>query len=341
MGKVYVPNLVLNNALEFCKKVDEYCWGEDNEFNFINVKRCDPFPMLIVAQKIKQVRSKFSDTYCYATNTDNSYAKNMRFYRFIGMDIGKTMADDYGNENYQPISDLHLIELIKESKDKGIALGELITDTSRKLAEVLSRGDNRMKETMTFCLREMIRNIPEHSFSINGWYCSQYWPTEDLVELALLDDGRGILESINSNYTYATQRLSNCEAIIKAIEPGVSRTYDESGNEEIFLNTGSKWKNSGFGLYVVSRICAKTGGNFILASGDSAVLVKCDNNNQINVTTYDTSISGTAIRIRLRVSGIKRINSIMDEIKQEGGYINGDAFRTASEASSFYYEEEN
>lgn len=27
----------------------------------------------------------------------------------------------------------------------------------------------------------------------------------------------------------------------------------------------------------------------------------------------------------------------MDEIKQEDGYINGDAFRMASEVSSFYY----
>ena len=338
MGKVYVPNLVLESALKFCKQLCDYSWEDENEFDFANVKNCDPFPMLIVAQKMKQIRLEHGDAKCIGTNINNSYASNMRFYRFIGLDIGKHMKLSYGNQNYQPISELHLLDLVKESRDKGIPLGELVTNTSRKLATVIARGNNRMKETMTFCLREIIRNIPEHSFSCNGWYCAQYWPTYDLVELAILDDGRGILESINSNYTYACEGLCNSDAIIKAMQPGISRTYDESGNEEIFANSGGKWKNSGYGLFVVSRICAKSGGSFMLASGESAVMVDCDAEKKIKYSTYETSIQGTAIRIRLKVSGINRINAIMDEINEEGRNVSGDGFRTASNASTFYYE---
>lgn len=339
MGIVKVPNLIFNEALKFCCEFDNYIWEEENEFDFGAIRNCDPFPMLITAYKIKEARALHSEAKCTGSNVTHNYAKNMRFFRFIGMDKGKPMSTSYGNQNYQPISELHLLDLVKQSREENIALGELVTQTSRRLATVLSRGNDRMKETMTFCLREIIRNIPEHSCSYNGWYCAQYWPTYDLVELAILDNGRGILESINSNYTYACERLSNEKAIIKALQPGISRTYDNSGNDEIFANSGSKWKNSGYGLFVVSRICAKTGGNFVLASGDKAVEVNQNYKKEIQYNTYSTSIKGTAIRIRLKVSGIHRINTIMEEINEEGKNTCGDGFKTASKASVFFFEE--
>lgn len=53
-------------------------------------------------------------------------------------------------------------------------MGELVTDISEKLAKILSRNDEGVTKTMTFCLREIIRNIQEQSNSLNGWYCAQY-----------------------------------------------------------------------------------------------------------------------------------------------------------------------
>lgn len=339
MGKVSVPNLVLPDALRFCKTFDGYCWEDENEFDFSQVKTCDPFPMLIVAQKIRTGREEHSGVKCTGSNVTNTYAENMRFYRFVGMDVGKSLSGIQGNSNYQAISELKLFDLVMQSRDEGVALGELVTNTSRRLATVLSRGDKRMKETMTFCLREIIRNIPEHSCSFNGWYCAQYWPTYDLVELAIMDDGQGIWKSITSNYKYACEMLNNEEAIKKALQPGVSKTFDENGNEEIFANTGSKWKNSGYGLFVVSRICAKTGASFVLASGDKAVQVYMDNHKEIQYKTYDTNVSGTAISIKLKPSGIHRINTIMDEINEEGRKLCGDGFKSASKASYFHFDE--
>ena len=192
LGVVKVPNLLLHDALKFCLEFDNYNWDDENEFDFSAVRNCDPFPMLVVAQKIREQRILHKSAKCSGKNTNNDYANHMRFYRFVGMDKGQPMDLNYGNQNYQPISDLCLADLIKESRDKSVPVGEIITNTSRKLAGVISQGDNKMKETMTFCLREIIRNIPEHSWSSNGWYCAQYWPSYDLVELAIIDDGRGI-----------------------------------------------------------------------------------------------------------------------------------------------------
>lgn len=338
MGVISVPNLVLDDALRFCYEFDNYEWEAENTFDFSAIKKCDPFPMLLTAHKIKEARALHKEDKCCGRNINHSYAKNMRYFRFIGMDEGKPMNEDYGNQNYLPISELNLLDLMKKSRLDGIPLGEIITNKSRTLATVLSRGNEKMKETMTFCLREIIRNIPEHSNSNQGWYCAQYWPSYDLVELAILDNGIGILQSINSNYLYACERLSNENAIIKALQAGISRTFDDNGNEEIFLNTGNVWKNSGYGLFVVSRICAKTGGSFILASGDTAIKVE-DNEGDIHYKSYKTNINGTAIRIRIKVNAIHRINEIMKEIKEEGEYTSGNRFKNASKASMFFFKE--
>lgn len=39
-GKVSVPNLVLLDALRFCKTFDDYCWEDENELDFSQVKTC-------------------------------------------------------------------------------------------------------------------------------------------------------------------------------------------------------------------------------------------------------------------------------------------------------------
>ena len=38
-------------------------------------------------------------------------------------------------------------------------------------------------------------------------------------------------------YNYASERLTNEEAIIKALQPGVSRTFNNSFDDEIFAGT--------------------------------------------------------------------------------------------------------
>ena len=335
MGLVSVPNLDYGSALAFCREFETYKWDEENIFDFKNVYNCDPFPMLCVGSKIRKRRIEHSELACKAQNLHNDYATNMRFYRFIGIDKGRQLDLEYGNGNYQPISDLNLLNVLKESRQLNKPVGELVTNISEKLATVLARDDKIVKKTMTFCLREIIRNIPEHSNSLNGWYCAQYWPTKDLVELAIIDDGRGILESINSNYNYASERLTNEESIIKALQPGVSSTFDNSFDDEIFAGTGNVWKNSGYGLFMVSRICAKTGGSFVLASGDTAVKLSNDSKGKIIYNSNRTSIDGTAIRIQFKISGLSKIKDILTEINEERKHDRNDGFKTASKASQF------
>ena len=199
MGVVSIPNLELIPSLTFCKDMDSYEWEENNYFDFSSVKHCEPFTMLITGLKIKSLRKEHNTFRCSARGINNTYAGHMRFFQFTGLNVGRDFSEDYGNSSYLPITDTGLPFIIDKCRRENKKPGELITQSSRKMATVLSNGQEALENVMTYAIREIIRNIFEHSNTYNGWYCAQCWPSRNVVEVAIADDGRGILESINSN----------------------------------------------------------------------------------------------------------------------------------------------
>ena len=193
MGVVSIPNLELESALAFCKDLDSYSWDEINTFDFTNVKHCEPFTMLITGLKIKALREEHYALRCFARGVNNTYAEHMRFFQLTGLNIGRGFAEDYGNTSYLPITDTGLRSIIDKSREQNKRPEELITQTSRKMAAVLSNGQDALEKVMTYAIREIIRNIFDHSNTLNGWYCAQCWPSKNIVEVAIADDGRGIL----------------------------------------------------------------------------------------------------------------------------------------------------
>lgn len=166
---------------------------------------------------------------------------------------------------------------------------------------------------MTFVIRELLRNIPEHSQSKSIWYCAQYWPTYDLVELAILDEGIGISKSLADSYEFRELYNNDYEALKLALELGVSGTFSSTRRS---IGTGD-WKNSGYGLYMVSQMCAELGASFIIASGDSAIRMAKEDG-RITQTRYDTYIDGTAIQIRIRPSNNINYDQVRRDILRRG-----------------------
>lgn len=196
------------------------------------------------------------------------------------------------------------------------------------MALVLSRDNREFQKWMTFVIRELLRNIPEHSKSKTIWYCAQYWPSFDLVELAILDEGIGISSSLKDSYEFRSLYKNDYEALLLALEPGVSGTFSSLRKS---IGTGD-WENSGYGLYMVSQMCAELGASFIIASGNSAIRMAKDNGNIAN-TKYDTSIEGTAIQIRIRPSKNCDYDKIRSEIVRRGEKIARDKNYTIHSAS--------
>ncbi|MBD5095711.1 MAG: hypothetical protein HDT40_01690 [Lachnospiraceae bacterium] len=313
--EIYVPDLISTAALEFCKKVNQI-EEKDTEsycFDFMNVHTCDPFPMLIVSNEIRRKSVELKRFGCYARNCSNSYAKHMKFYRACGLKIGDEVETERGNDNYSCITKLSVKELREEGQKTFDVLQEVIEKKAKTMAKIVGQGNEGFIKWLAFVIRELIRNIPEHSKSDIIWYCAQYWPSYDLVELAIMDEGIGIQKSLCKNVNHSHMINSDEDAIKLSLEPGISETIIGNGS----LHLRNEWDNSGYGLYMVSEMCAELDASFILASGKSAIKVQKEKGKIIQ-KKYDTNIHGTAIQIRIRPASTVDYDEIRRQIVSRG-----------------------
>jgi hypothetical protein len=219
--------------------------------------------MLFLAAKILELKERLPELKIEVTNLEeHPYPAHMGFFISIGIPFGKEIGEARGNARYLPIRALYREDLRKQ--DKYAALGDLIQKHADEIAEMISRDATRKTElydALSYSLREMIRNVFEHSESARVLYCAQYWPMAGKVEVSILDRGIGIRQSLgtNPNYRYPTDKL----ALEMSLLPSVS------GKTHMSFNS-SLWSNSGYGLYMTSRLC-RHGGNFVIASGRAAI----------------------------------------------------------------------
>lgn len=325
---VKIPNLTFDNALRFVTELNNLELKEGEEFDFENVYKCDPFPMLLVSTGIRQLRERSDVKKCKAINCKNTYAKHMRFYKAIGIDYGRDLSENYGNGDYLPITKLEIDDLRSEGIENSERIQEVIEKKAKLMANVLSKGNTSFKNWLKYILTEIMRNIPEHSKASAIWYCAQYWPSYDLVELAILDEGIGIKNSLTDSPVYSEKIKDDESAILLALQPGISKAFAQGSS----MISNDLWANSGFGLYMVSRLCSNLGGSFIISSGNSAIMVNDDE----KITRYDTAFKGTAIQIRIQPSKINNYEEIAKEILQKGEYMartNKNSYKSASKSS--------
>ena len=325
---VVIPSLQnIRKALDFTIDMENYSLHDGDEVECGNIRGCDPFPMLVVSTALRKMRKRSSAQNCRAKNANNSYAKNMRFYTASRIKTGRSLDEDYGNTRYLPITKLSVKDLSLEGINNFEMIQETIERKADQMARVLCQSNSVFKDQVSYILRELIRNIPEHSNADEVWFCAQYWPSYDLVELAILDEGIGIYGSLRNNKSFGYQ-IGDCETAIQwAVRPGISTAFDGSSRDFMY----SDWQNTGYGLYVVKELCIGLGGNMNIASGNKCILFDQDGE-----YTFDCQLQGTAIGVRLKPSLISWNESLIDTIKRRGEELaknDKNAFVFASKAS--------
>jgi anti-sigma regulatory factor (Ser/Thr protein kinase) len=194
------------------------------------------------------------------------------------------------------------------------------------MATVLSQGESGEVEiTLAYSLREILRNVVEHANADDIWYSAQYWPNKRLVELSILDQGRGIKVALSRNPHLSVR--SDEEAIRLSLLPGISGVAFDGKVQK----RNDEWANSGYGLFMTSQLCTR-GGNFMLCSGEVSLLIEGGDE-----TLLQSGFNGTAIRIGLYVPEIGALNQVLAELNKKGTEIAGDlkypANLTASRSS--------
>lgn len=331
--RITIPDLDLNNALRLENTLLGYQIGpfDDVVLDFSEMTNFDPLPMLMAGAIIKRFRKHYFDNaFSISGFNGKSYAGTMGFFKYLSESIsfGKSPGEATGSLNYIPITpiSIHSLQEHAISNGRSIEIGDMIERESARLSHVIDRGNDELHKLLTYLIREILRNTPEHAQTDEMWICGQYWPSFRLAEIAIIDEGIGIFKSITRNAAHAKYINDNRSALKWAIRAGISESFRPA--YEFKPHDCDVWRNSGFGLYMVSQICQKLNGSFCLISYDDALLI--DNH---GVAEKNTSFHGTAIRIRIPTNHISAAQAIIDEIAAIGqleARTIKNAFKTAS-----------
>ena len=87
--------------------------------------------------------------------------------------------------------------------------------------------------------------------------------------------------------------------------PGISgNPHAGRGNDQ--------WNNSGYGLYMTSRIC-RNGGSFLLCSGGTGIELS-----QEGKHTFDSDFQGTAIRLVIDTANLSALRERLQQFAAQG-----------------------
>ncbi|MFO0861035.1 MAG: hypothetical protein U0570_10790 [Phycisphaerales bacterium] len=294
----FPAKLTLERTLCFAAALSELPAARNYLFDATELAFASPFGMLLAATALRRfseaAKARNATTVCIPSRAEGlDYLSHMGFWKSFGAQLGKKPGDARGGEGYIPIRQLKTGELRGGTPIYGHAEPESAADAAERHAhdatDVLLQGaKGALRTTVGYAIRELFRNVFDHSRSPMLWYCGQYWPSQDRVEIAILDEGRGILASLRDNPNIAVS--SEGDAIKLATQQGVSGVQ---------AATNPNCPNSGDGLFVLRRV-ADHAGNFFILSNSEGVYFE-----GFKTADYSTVFAGTAIRIELRPSLLK------------------------------------
>ena len=329
--RIAIKTLDLTGALKCLNEVRTVVDGGASPcLDFVSLGRSEPLGMLLFSAALKAYRAEMKATrpdvkFRAIGHEGKSYQAHMGFFKMFGLDFGNAPDTAAGSGRYEPIRFLSLEEIQREAANEYLDVHEGIERRSHELARLLVREDvPDVIETLGYSLREMIRNSLEHARVDGVWYCAQYWPTRDLVELALLDQGIGIRKSLARNPHLNLTTDEN--AIKQALLPGVSGVAFKGAKKQ----RSDEWRNSGYGLYMTSRL-AGMDGEFFVGSGNAGLVFS-----KGGETSVPFDFQGTAISIRIRPSKVARLRDALSDLRQQAAnasHLKGGAELTASMSS--------
>ena len=292
-------SLSLQYAVQFAKELWSASGYNSYHFECAALEHCPPFGLLYTSSTIRTFRDAHPGSTFTASGLINDYAAHMGFWKSCGIPFGKSPNEARGNDRYTPINTITREQISNPARGIPLAMIDEMDDQAGDIASILTQDyDSVFHTTIQYSIRELFRNTIDHSESDTIWYCAQYWPTKDLVELAVLDNGIGIQSSLEKNpeiafaneiqsIMRATERGVTSINLIATPVPGMWPGYGESEN-----------LNAGWGLYVLRRIAEEVdGGSLVVVSGNSCVKFELN-----RTTSFDAIHIGTGVRILLNPS---------------------------------------
>lgn len=307
---VYPSSCDAISVFNFCSEISALSGVDEVLIDFSKMGRIEPFTMIYIAKIIREFNKKNPKTTVRCGGFQNKdYAANMAFFRAFGLKHGREPNCVDGNDRFVPFTILRIQTIVDEAAEEWKIEQDIIEKRSEHLAKILSQSERgNLVDALTFSIREVMRNVYEHSESKSIEYCAQYWPTYNKVEIAIADSGIGLRESLKGNPYIQVE--TDSDAIQQALMPAIS----SKNYEGAIIDKDDPWHNSGFGLYMINRIC-RLGGSFLICSGDHAV--KLDENGKEHIN-LGHQCKGTIVRMVLNTSKLTELSEMLNKFKIEG-----------------------
>lgn len=308
---IQFPNSTdLRAILDFCSAVEAQGGNDIVRIDFSRMGRIEPFTMVYVAKFIRNFNYRFKETTVRCGGFKNkTYAANMAFFRAFGLKHGNEPSHKVGNNRFVPFTILRVKTIVDEAMEEWEQEQQVIERKSEQLAKILSQEcSGKLFDALTFSIREIMRNVFEHSESKSIEYCAQYWPSYNRVEISIADSGLGLRESLSKNPHIDAS--NDADAIQQALMPAIS----SKNYEGAIIDTSDPWHNSGFGLYMSSRLC-RLGGNFTICSGDHGI--RLDKNGKTHLE-LGHQCKGTVVRMVLNTAKLTELETMLSRFRDQG-----------------------
>lgn len=310
-ARISLPqSTALEFILPFAIELDRYAQHDRLIIDVPDGTFFNPFVMLLLGSKISYLRAKCPNLVVIFNGWDkHTHASHLGFFHMCGYEHGRHIGEAWGNSKYLPITEFNRSELIEKEVDHLEEMQDLIQRRADRVSEILSRDTEHatgMFNILSYCIREIFRNVFEHAEADTLYYCAQYWPKSGKVELAVSDYGVGVRHALGRNPNFRFN--SDKQALEYSLLPSVSGRTQEPRRSSV-------WFNSGYGLYMTNRL-ARNGGSFVIASGESAICLTPHSK-----TNFKTSFKGTILRVSLKVAEIGDVQSRLAEFRRDGAEI--------------------
>lgn len=272
-------------------------------FDFNNLKWIDPSGAVLLLETIENLREKdiFVDFIPLEDTSKSaiSYGINIGIFQKLG--LSEAVSKEEGDTYLAPkkINRFDVQTFLEEKKENFEYYFEYISEKiSKKVLRYEKLNyDDRLSELFSYVIRELIRNIFDHSESEYFYYGSQFIPSTSIVELVIADRGLGLKHTVPFDVEERWLNKDTTEhAIIKAFTPGITAASNHAYASEDYLN-------SGYGLAMVKRLVLAADGILSLATSDRTITFSEDNQKFKNC-----EIQGTIIRIRVDLEKLSMVN---------------------------------
>ncbi|MDD3467500.1 MAG: ATP-binding protein [Campylobacterales bacterium] len=198
-----------------------------------------------------------------------------------------TQACHTAQKSYYPLKSFKACRSISDSIAVSLSNAISLTQHFKSASEA-----EDFKKYVRYATSEIINNVADHSSSgFGGCVAAQFYPRERKAQVAIADQGIGLMNALEKKYQPKTEE----EAIFLSIEKGIT------GSNELMYGSGG-YKNAGVGLFAIKKIVEETKGILSITSNDTTVLF--DGKNKPKVIKLNNSFGGVLVAIEIYDDGL-------------------------------------